>query len=74
MEFVELHTEHAHLIGSPLHVRQIAQNLITNAIRYNRAGGTIEFMSKKGEGTTFVVTIAMTANAFIEDINQSRDE
>ena len=41
--------------------------------RYNRAGGTIEFTSKKGEGTTFVVTIAMTANAFIEDINQSRE-
>ena len=74
MNLKELHTEHAHLIGSPLHVRQIAQNLITNAIRYNRAGGTIEFTSKKGEGTTFVVTIAMTANAFIEDINQSRDE
>ena len=73
MNLKELHTEHAHLIGSPLHVRQIAQNLITNAIRYNRAGGTIEFTSKKGEGTTFVVTIAMTANAFIEDINQSRE-
>lgn len=62
MNLKELHTEHAHLIGSPLHVRQIAQNLITNAIRYNRAGGTIEFTSKKGEGTTF-----------IEDINQSRE-
>lgn len=73
MNLKELHTEHAHLIGSPLHVRQIAQNLITNAIRYNRAGGTIEFTSKKGEGTTFVVTIAMTVNAFIEDINQSRE-
>lgn len=38
----ELKTEHAHLIGSPLHLRQIVQNLITNAIRYNHAGGTVD--------------------------------
>lgn len=37
-----LKTEHEYLIGSPLHLRQIAQNLITNAIRYNHAGGTVD--------------------------------
>lgn len=33
--------EHTHLIGSPLHLRQILQNLAGNAVKYNRAGGSI---------------------------------
>lgn len=33
--------EHTHLIGSPLHLRQILQNLTGNAVKYNRAGGSI---------------------------------
>lgn len=32
---------HTHLIGSPLHLRQILQNLAGNAVKYNRAGGSI---------------------------------
>lgn len=43
----ELKTEHAHLVGSPLHLRQIAQNLITNAVRYNHAGGTVDITWKE---------------------------
>lgn len=35
-------TDHVHLIGSPLHLKQIAQNLITNAIRYNHTGGRVD--------------------------------
>ena len=29
------------VIGSPLHVRQVLQNLLSNAVRYNRVGGEI---------------------------------
>ena len=32
---------HCHVIGSPLHVRQVLQNLLGNAIRYNKVGGEI---------------------------------
>lgn len=45
-------SEHINLIGSEVHFRQIAQNLITNAIRYNKDGGYVktgfrEIMSNK---------------------------
>ena len=41
--FSEEHMEitHENLIGSPLHVRQILQNIISNSIKYNRLNGTI---------------------------------
>ena len=45
----ELKTEHTHLIGSPLHLRQIVQNLIINAIRYNHAGGTVDITWRETE-------------------------
>ena len=32
---------HRYLIGSPLHLRQILQNVTSNAVKYNRRGGTI---------------------------------
>ena len=32
---------HYHLVGSPLYVKQIVLNLINNAIRYNREGGSV---------------------------------
>ncbi len=57
MNLKELCTEHSHLIGSPLHVRQIMQNLITNAIRYNRVGGSVDVTWKEiafdGEKATY---------------------
>lgn len=41
--FSEDHTDikHEHLIGSPLHVRQVVQNIISNSIKYNRPNGSI---------------------------------
>ena len=32
---------HRHLIGSPLHLKQILQNIDGNAVKYNREGGSI---------------------------------
>ena len=34
---------HRHLIGSPLHLKQILQNIDGNAVKYNREGGSIAF-------------------------------
>lgn len=33
---------HTHLLGSPIHIRQILQNIVGNAIKYNRPGGTVK--------------------------------
>ena len=35
------HAEHDHLLGSPVHLRQVFQNLTSNAIKYNRPGGSV---------------------------------
>ena len=34
---------HCHLVGSPLHLKQILQNIDGNAVKYNREGGSISF-------------------------------
>ena len=34
--------EHSHLLGSPLNIQRVFQNLISNAVKYNRPGGLIE--------------------------------
>lgn len=36
--------KHSHLIGSPLHLRQILQNIAGNAVKYNKMGGTIDIL------------------------------
>lgn len=33
---------HTRLLGSPIHIRQILQNIVGNAIKYNRPGGTVK--------------------------------
>ena len=38
---------HCRVVGSPLHVRQVLQNLLGNAIKYNKAGGEIFLTSRE---------------------------
>lgn len=33
---------HIHVIGSPLHFRQVIQNVMSNAVKFNRTGGRIK--------------------------------
>lgn len=44
--------KHRHLLGSPLHLKQILQNIDGNAVKYNRKGGSISFSATEiaGEG------------------------
>ena len=38
---------HDRLIGSPLHLRQVLLNVSSNAVKYNRAGGSIVFSCRE---------------------------
>ena len=55
---------HENLIGSPMHLHQVLQNVIGNAVKYNRHGGsvTISCEEKGFDGTTatFLFTCADT--------------
>lgn len=48
--------EHRHLIGSPLHLKQILQNIDGNAVKYNREGGSISFSTTEVACENGVVT------------------
>ena len=37
----EIDLQHSRLIGNPLHLKQILMNVMDNAIRYNRPGGSV---------------------------------
>lgn len=39
--------EHYHLIGSPLHIRQIFQNIIENAVKFNMDSGSINVVCRE---------------------------
>ena len=56
---VHFNHRHSHVIGSPLHVQRIIANISSNAVKYNRVGGTITVSSTLGEGTTFVIELPL---------------
>ena len=39
--------EHTHLIGSPVHFKQILQNIAGNAVKYNRTGGEVRLTGEE---------------------------
>ena len=62
---------HTALIGSPLHLRQILQNIAGNAVRYNRAGGLVEVSVREtawdGERAEFEFVCADTGIGMSEE-------
>ena len=40
---VHFNNVHNHVIGSPLHVQRVVANISSNAVKYNRVGGTIDY-------------------------------
>ena len=53
---------HRHLLGSPLHLKQILQNIDGNAVKYNRKGGSIAFSTKEIGCADGVVTYQFTCS------------
>lgn len=39
--------QYQHVIGSPLHIRQIMQNILSNAVHFNRPGGMVKLVCKE---------------------------
>lgn len=56
--------EHPYIYGSPLHVRQIFVNILSNAIKYNKPGGSIAAKIESGtcenNKITYICTISDT--------------
>lgn len=63
--------EHWHLIGSPLNVQRVIQNIISNAVKYNRPGGSVQLSFREecfdGEKATFVFVCADTGIGMSEE-------
>ena len=55
---------HWRVIGSPLHIRQVIQNIMSNAVKYNRENGSIHISCREtsceGSQVNFVFTCADT--------------
>jgi CheY-like chemotaxis protein/anti-sigma regulatory factor (Ser/Thr protein kinase) len=49
LQLGELNASHMDLIGSPVHVQRILTNLISNAIKYNQAGGSVTLSCRELE-------------------------
>ena len=47
MFFDSTDVRHTHLKGSPVHLKQILQNIAGNAVKYNKVGGTIHFSTRE---------------------------
>lgn len=44
---MESNVEHTSLIGSPSHLKRLLMNILSNAVKYNKDNGTIEFTVKE---------------------------
>lgn len=60
----EINIEHEEVFGSPVHLNRILMNIVSNAIKYNRRGGTVRIycneLSCDGEKATYEFVSADT--------------
>lgn len=70
----DTHIEHRYLIGSPLHINRILMNLASNAIKYNRPGGSIKVycneLSNDGDSAAYEFVCADTGLGMSEEFQK----
>ena len=73
MEELDL-TAYRHVIGSPLHVRQILQNIMSNAVKYNQKDGSVHIkcsqVAENEEEVTFEFLCADTGIGMSEEFQK----
>lgn len=66
--------KHENLIGSPLHIQRVIQNIESNAIKYNKPNGSlkikVEEIGGTSDETTFRFTISDTGIGMSEEFKQ----
>ena len=66
--------EHWRLIGSPLNVQRIFQNIMSNAVKYNRPGGSVRIRCREeccdGEKATFAFVCEDTGVGMSEEFQK----
>ena len=74
MEQNELNIAHRYLMGSPLHLRQVLQNIGSNAIKYNKENGTVYLTTREiasdSETATFEFICRDTGIGMSEDFQK----
>ena len=70
--------KHRYIFGSPVHIQRIASNILSNALKYNREGGTVTIYVTEEpiEGETgkamFILTVQDTGIGMSEDFLKNR--
>ena len=71
---VHFNHRHSHVIGSPLHVQRIIANISSNAVKYNRVGGTINYtldeIPKDENHAVYRVTVQDTGIGMSEEFQR----
>ncbi len=66
--------KHPYLLGSPLHIKQVLQNIAGNAVKYNREGGhitiTCDEISCDGTKAVFKLTCEDTGRGMSEEFKE----
>ena len=66
--------EHRYVVGSPVRVRQMIENIAGNAAKYNRRGGRIDLALREpafdGERATYVLTCSDTGIGMSEEFQR----
>lgn len=71
-------TKHRYIYGSPVHIQRIASNILSNAIKYNRDGGSVtvfvteELVDGCPDKAMFILTVQDTGIGMSEDFLQNR--
>lgn len=70
--------KHQYIYGSPVHIQRIASNILSNAIKYNREGGTVTiYVTEKPiagdtEKAMFILTVQDTGMGMSEDFLKNK--